>query len=100
VNSNARSTIVSYLEELMLGGYIQSEVVPNLTKFIDDVVSKANEEVIKALVKKIKDWEDTMGDDDKSLYTLGMRQTVDVLRGDAPNHAEEYKPLDEDDFRI
>jgi hypothetical protein len=40
-----------------------------------------------------------MGEDDKSLYTLGIRQAVDVLRGDSPTHAKEYKPLDEEDFR-
>jgi hypothetical protein len=99
MNKDARSTIVSYLEGMMMDGSIKPEAVPSLTRFLDDVLNEGNEELIKTLVGKIKDWEDTMGENDKSLYTLGIRQAVDVLRGDSPAHAKEYKPLDEEDFR-
>jgi hypothetical protein len=83
----------------MKDGSIKPEVVPSLIRFIDNATSEKNEDLIKTLVQKIQDWEDTMGEDDKSLYTLGIRQAVDVLRGDSPTHAKEYKPLDEEDFR-
>jgi hypothetical protein len=99
MNNQVRSTIVSYLEGMMMDGSIKPEAVPALTRFLDEVVSEGNEDLIKTLVQKIQDWEDTMGEDDKSLYTLGIRQAVDVLRGDSPTHAKEYKPLDEEDFR-
>lgn len=99
MSNDARSTIVSYLEGLMMDGSIKPEAVPALTRFLDDVIKGVNEELIKTLVAKIKDWEDTMGEDDKSLYTLGIRQAVDVLRGENPSHAKEYKPLGEEDFR-
>lgn len=99
MNKDARYTIVSHLEALMRDGSIKPEVVPSLIKFLDDATSENNEKLIKALVEKIKDWEEAMGEDDKSLYTLGIRQAVDVLRGDSPAHAKEYKPLDEEDFR-
>ena len=99
MNNEVRSIIVSYLEGMMMNGSIKPEAVPSLTRFLDEVISEVNEELIEELVKKIKDWEDTMGEDDKSLYTLGIRQAVDVLRGDSPTHAKEYKPLDEEDFR-
>lgn len=94
-----RSIIVSHLEGMMMNGSIKPEAVPALTRFLDEVVSGINEDLIKTLVTKIKDWEDTMGDEDKSLYTLGIRQAVDVLRGDKFEHAKEYKPLGEEDFR-
>lgn len=80
-------------------GSIKPEAVPSLTTFLDDVISQANEDIIKNLVGKIKDWEEAIGEDDKSLYTLGIRQAVDILRGDLPTHSKEYKPLDEEDFR-
>jgi len=99
MNKDVRSIIVSYLEGMMMDGSIKPEAVPPLTRFLDEVTSGINEELIEELVKKIKDWEDTMGEDDRSLYTLGIRQAVDVLRGDSPAHAKEYKPLDEEDFR-
>jgi hypothetical protein len=99
MNKDARYTIVSHLEALMRDGSIKPEVVPSLIRFIDDATSENNEKLIKTLVQKIQNWEDTMGEDDKSLYTLGIRQAVDILRGDSPTHAKEYKPLDEEDFR-
>jgi hypothetical protein len=99
MNKDARYTIVAHLEALMRDGSIKPEVVPSLIRFIDNATSEKNEDLIKILVQKIQDWEDTMGEDDKSLYTLGIRQAVDVLRGDSPSHAKEYKPLDEEDFR-
>jgi hypothetical protein len=99
MNKDARYTIVAHLEALMRDGSIKPEVVPSLIRFIDNATSEKNEDLIKTLVQKIQDWEDTMGEDDKSLYTLGIRQAVDVLRGDSPTHAKEYKPLDEEDFR-
>jgi hypothetical protein len=99
MNKDARYTIVAHLEALMRDGSIKPEVVPSLIRFIDNATNEKNEDLIKTLVQKIQDWEDTMGEDDKSLYTLGIRQAVDVLRGDSPTHAKEYKPLDEEDFR-
>jgi hypothetical protein len=99
MNKEVRSIIVSHLEGLMMNGDIKPEAVPSLTRFLDEVISGVYEELIGSLVNKIKDWESTMGEDDKSLYTLGIRQAVDVLRGDNFSHAKDYKPLDEEDFR-
>jgi hypothetical protein len=96
---NVRSKIVFYLESLMLEDSIKPEAVSSLIKYLDEVFVGLYDEHIKILVGKITDWEQAMGDDDKSLYTLGIRQAVDVLRGDSPTHAKEYKPLDEEDFR-
>lgn len=99
MNNETRSTIVTYLEGMMMAGSIKPEAVPALTRFLDEVLDGVNDEAVRALTEKIKDWEDTMGDDDKSLYTLGIRQAVDVLRGNVPTHAKEYRPLGEEDFR-
>lgn len=99
MNNEMRSTVVTYLEGMMMDGSIKPEAVPALTRFLDETLNDSNSEIVKMLTEKIKDWEDTMGGDDKSLYTLGIRQAVDVLRGDVPTHAKEYKPLGEEDFR-
>ena len=99
MDNEDRSTIVSYLEGMMMDGTIKPEAVPSLTRFLDEILDGVNDGVIKELVAKVKDWEDTMGEDDKSLYTLGIRQAIDVVRGDKPTHAKEYKPIDEEDFR-
>lgn len=99
MDNEVRSTIVSYLEGMMMDGTLKPEAVPALTRFLDEVLDGVNDDVINILIAKVKDWEDTMGQDDKSLYTLGIRQAIDVVRGNKPTHAKEYKPLDEEDFR-
>lgn len=98
-HGEVRSTIVSYVEEMMAAGEIKPEAVTKLIRFLDDVIEGMNVGVVEMLTAKIQDWEATMGDDDKSLYTLGIRQSIDVFRGESYKHANEYKPLDEEDFR-
>jgi hypothetical protein len=29
----------------------------------------------------VREWEETMGDEDKSFYSLGLRRAIDVLNG-------------------
>ena len=36
------------------------------------------------LTELIKDWEEKMSDDDKTLYSLGLRRALDVVRGESP----------------
>ncbi len=36
------------------------------------------------LMDLIKDWEEKMSDDDKTLYSLGLRRALDVVRGESP----------------
>jgi len=36
------------------------------------------------LAELIKDWEEKMSDDDKTLYSLGLRRALDIVRGESP----------------
>ena len=36
------------------------------------------------LTELIKDWEEKMSDDDKTLYSLGLRRALDIVRGESP----------------
>lgn len=48
----------------------------------DTVVDEWFSEIESEIVRLIKDWEDKMGDDDKTLYSLGLRRALDVVRGE------------------
>jgi hypothetical protein len=54
-------------------------------RMVDQVVSSWYDEVDGRLTDLIKTWEDKMGDDDKTLYTLGIRRAQDLFRGQDPN---------------
>lgn len=99
MNNEIMSTVITHLETMMIDGAIKPEAVPSLVRFLEDILGGMNEDIIKILTDKVTDWEDSMGENDKSLYTLGIRQAIDVLRGDKFNHAKEYKPLNSEDFR-
>jgi gas vesicle protein len=47
---------------------------------VEDFVSS----IEKQLMDLIKDWEEKMSDDDRTLYSLGLRRALDVVRGESP----------------
>lgn len=44
--------------------------------------------------KKITDWEASMGEEDKTLYSLGLRHALDIVTGVVPT---DPKPAEESD---
>lgn len=80
----------SHLHNMILDRHIEPESVKHIVPYMEELISTRDEAIVSALVDLIRDWEQAMGDDDKSLYTLGMRRAIDVIR------EEKYKPLDKD----
>lgn len=68
-----------------------------LDKQIDDefILSK-----VKELEQMVKDWEATMGEDDKTFYTLGIRRAIDVIVGNDPDLLKQLPILERDDTPI
>lgn len=54
-------------------------------------------EKIKKLEQMVKEWEETMGDNDKTFYTLGLRRAIDVLAGDDPDILKRLPILEKPD---
>lgn len=42
------------------------------------------ESIENQLTDLIKDWEEKMSDDDRTLYSLGLRRALDIVRGESP----------------
>lgn len=60
-------------------GYRQEDLYLVLNKKIQAL----EDEQVKKLTEKIKDWE-TEVPDDTTLYTLGLRQAIDLIQGNEP----------------
>ena len=93
VNKNVRKVYVDHLQSMVYWKTIDASVVPELLKFLDEVFDTWEKSIIKELGQKVLAWEAAMGDEDKSLYTLGIRHSIDAIKGVPQN---EYQPIGED----
>lgn len=58
---------------------IKFEMVERL---IGSAVNDWYSDIDQQLVNMVKEWEEKMGEDDKTLYTLGVRRALDLVRGE------------------
>lgn len=88
--------ISGYLHEKIMDGSIKPDAVPDLISFIEEAIKTRDDGLVAGLAILTRDWETAMGSDDKSLYTLGLRRAIDLIRG------ESHKPLSDDvrDFKL
>ena len=92
-DNSVRKAYADHLQSMVYWKTIDASVVPELLKFLDQVLGTWEKSLIDELSKKTLDWETAMGDDDKSLYTLGIRHSIDAIKGVPKN---EYLPMGED----
>jgi len=93
INKDVRKVYVDHLQSMVYWKTIDASVVPELIKFLDEVFDTWEKSIIKELGQKVLAWEAAMGDEDKSLYTLGIRHSIDAIKGLPQN---EYQPIGED----
>lgn len=85
-----RKTIAEHLHQKIIDGSINPDVVPELVSFIEEAIKERDDSLVSDLSSLIRTWEDSMGVEDKTLYTLGLRRVIDLVRN------ESHKPLNED----
>ena len=61
-------------------GDIKPDGAPDLISFIEEAIDNRDQELVNNISLLIRDWEEAMGAEDKTLYTLGMRRVIDMLR--------------------
>jgi len=49
------------------------------------------------LEQMVKDWEASMGEEDKTFYTLGIRRAIDVLVDNDPDILKQLPILEKED---
>jgi hypothetical protein len=53
-----------------------------IEKLIDSAVNDWYSDIDQQISNLVRDWEEKMGDEDKTLYTLGIRRAQDIVRGE------------------
>lgn len=71
-----------------------------LSSLLKQYLEEWEDDIVDRLSGRIKSWELIMdGELDGSLYTLGLRQAIDVVRGVEPDPWV-VQPLDNGDFSV
>ena len=91
--SEIKRIISEFIQGKMMTGDVRPDGAPDLISFIEEAIDNRDQELINNIVVLIRTWEEAMGKEDKTLYTLGMRRVIDMLR------EENHKPLSENDYR-
>ena len=92
-DKDIKKVVADHLQSMVYWKNIDASVVPELIGFLDEVFETWEKSIIKELGQKVLAWEAAMGDEDKSLYTLGIRHSIDAIKGLPQN---EYQPIGED----
>ncbi len=94
-NEEMKLILMNHLQNQAMLGNVKPDALPDLKEFIEEVVDKKDSDLVFHIATLIRDWEKSFGEEDKSLYTLGLRRVIDIIRDDS------YKPLSEDhrDFK-
>ena len=92
-DKDIKKVVADNLQSMVYWKKIDASVVPELIGFLDEVFDTWEKSIIKELGQKVLAWEAAMGDEDKSLYTLGIRHSIDAIKGLRQN---EYQPIGED----
>lgn len=77
--SEPLDSILSDIRQLANTGQVTPEGFPKLVKAVTEVVDEWKQSKLDKLQQMVDEWEATMGEDDKTFYTLGLRRAMDVI---------------------
>lgn len=78
--SGLSENIIGELRQDVQRGELTPEVLIRVRQVIDSNVEAWTQAKVETLEEMVADWERVMEDDDKTLYSLGLRRAVDVIR--------------------
>lgn len=73
------------LMPLQAEGFLNSESASLVTFLFREHLEKYNNSLSEDIHNKARAWEESVGEDDASLYTLGLRHASDIVRGESPD---------------
>lgn len=91
--SEVKSNIAEHLTGLIMNGDLRPDAAPDLILFINESIETRDQSIIEDIALLVRQWEHAMGEEDKTLYTLGLRRIIDLIRED------NYLPMSKEDFR-
>lgn len=69
------------LMPLISGKEITVEMAMAIVPMVAELLERYEDEITDAIELRYREWEDKMGEDDTTLYTLGLRHASDIIQG-------------------
>ena len=69
------------LRALVFMQEITPDTLMKVSRIVDTRVEEWRSGIVEQLREMVREWEETMGDEDQTFYTLGIRRAIDLLNG-------------------
>jgi hypothetical protein len=95
-------SINSKLRQLVSERAITPESMLKVSQSVQEGISEWTESVTAQITSMISEWEASMGEDDKTFYSLGLRRAIDIISGSTAYsqlpilETKEYLPSEEE----
>jgi hypothetical protein len=82
LKDNITNPIIEVTNSMMAGSKISTEATMKIITHLGVAIDDAQMDIQRQLNDKINLWESLYGDEDKTLYTLGLRHAIDIINGE------------------
>lgn len=80
---NINERFLSELRVLVQSGELTPEQMTKVARVFNKENTAWRVAIAAQLRDMVEEWEESMGQDDKSLYSLGLRRAIDLLTGES-----------------
>ena len=92
-----KKQLIPILWDMTVNREISPEAYQKIIQQVGDISDGAILDKDGKLEQMVKDWEASMGEEDKTFYTLGIRRALDVLVDNDPDILKQLPILEKED---
>jgi hypothetical protein len=92
-----KKQLTPILWDMTVNHEISPEAYQKIIQKVGDISDGAILDKVGKLEQMVKDWEASMGEEDKTFYTLGIRRAIDVLVDNDPDILKQLPILEKED---
>jgi hypothetical protein len=92
-----KQALTALLWDMTINNEMTPEAYQKIIQKVEGLSNDAILDKVGKLEQMVKDWEASMGEDDKSFYTLGIRRAIDVIVDNDPDILKQLPILEKDD---
>jgi len=92
-----KKQLIPILWDMTVNCEISPEAYQKIIQQVGDISDGAILDKVGKLEQMVKDWEASMGEEDKTFYTLGIRRAIDVLVDNDPDILKQLPILEKED---
>ncbi len=92
-----KKQLIPTLWDMTVNHEISPEAYQKIIQQVGDIFDGVILDKVGKLEQMVKDWEASMGEEDKTFYTLGIRRAIDVLVDNDPDILKQLPILEKED---